>query len=377
MTDAPDTTDALARTPLHDLHLERGARMGPFAGHDMPLRYEAGPMAEHEHTRAAASLFDVAHMGIVELIGDEAIAALESVVPASISGLAEQRMRYTFFTNDDGGIIDDLMVTNAGSVGGVPTLVLVVNAANSETDLAHLRATIGERVEIVERTDQSLVALQGPKAVAALAAHAPAVAELSFLDVASIEIDGVPIGVSRSGYTGEDGFELTLPRDACRRVCELLLDSADVELAGLAARDSLRLEAGLCLHGNDIDATTSPIEAGLTWAIQKRRRTEGGFPGASVIQAQINDGPTRHRVGLRPLGRKPVRESAELFAADGATIGTVTSGGFGPTVGGPVAMGYVATGQHETGTEITADVRGTQVPCVVADLPFAPHRYQR
>ncbi|MDY7106509.1 MAG: glycine cleavage system aminomethyltransferase GcvT [Actinomycetota bacterium] len=366
-----DSSDTLDRTALYDLHLELGGRMVPFAGHELPVRYGPGPVAEHNQARTAAALFDVSHMGIVQLRGDDVPGALERLVPSNMRELKPQRMRYTFLTTPTGGVIDDLMVTNDGE-----GLTLVVNAANKAADLAHLEAGL-DGVDVISRPDLSLLALQGPTAVDALARLAPEVADLVFMETATITIDGVGIGVSRSGYTGEDGFELSVPTDHADAIARRLLAEPEVEPAGLAARDSLRLEAGLCLHGHDLSTEITPIEAGLLWAIQKRRRTEGGFIGDDVILRQIADGAPRHRVGIRPSGRKPVREGAVLRGADGTEIGEITSGGFGPTVGAPVAMGFVATGHEATGAELVADVRGTEVPCTVADLPFAPHRYHR
>ena len=366
-------SDKLRRTALFDLHVERGGRMVPFAGYEMPVRYGAGPVAEHSHTRTAVSLFDVSHMGIVDLVGPGADLALEALVPAAVATLAVQRLRYTMFTNDRGGVIDDLMVARRGS----DSVTVVVNAGNYDLDLAHLRAGLPASIAVLPRRDLSLLALQGPLAEVVLSRLAPAVAALSFLDVADVVFEGLTVAVSRSGYTGEDGFELAVPTGSVVAVAERLLAEPEVALAGLAARDSLRLEAGLCLHGHDLDETITPIEAGLAWTIQARRRQAGGFPGAEIILAQLANGAPRQRVGLQPLGRKPVRDGSTLHDGDGAPIGSVTSGGFSPCLGTPLAMGYLRAGHHAVGTEVSADVRGVAVACQVIDLPAVAHRYHR
>lgn len=375
MPDEPHVVSDLERTPLYDLHLEHGGRMGGFAGYDMPIRYEAGPMAEHLHTRSAASLFDVAHMGVVEFRGDDIAAvgeALETVLPSAITTLAPGKLRYSFLTNDRGGVLDDLMIANDG-VG----YTAVVNAGTKADDVAHFEAMIGDRVSITHRDDLALLALQGPSAVEVLSGLVPGVADLTFLTTAEFAIDGAPLAISRSGYTGEDGFEITISAERVADLATRLLAADAVEWAGLAARDTLRLEAGMCLYGHDLDPTITPIEADLTWAIQKRRRAEGGFPGAEVIQRQMADGTERLRVGLAPEGRRPVRDESTLYAEDGTEIGVVTSGGYGPSVERPIAMGYVSTSHATVGTRVEADVRGKRVACVVADLPFSPHRYVR
>ena len=373
----------LRQTPLHDLHVEWGGRMVDFAGWDLPVRYEPGPMAEHLHTRASASLFDVSHMGIVELSGppiEDVAAALEALVPASITGIPDGRQRYTQLTNDDGGIIDDLMVARLAD-----QLVLVVNAARRDVDLAHLRAGLPDDVEVLDRTDLALLAVQGPAAVDAVAALVDDTADLLtstvFMDVVEVTLHGAPCRVSRSGYTGEDGVEIQVPADAAVDLARALVgaepDDGVVRPAGLAARDSLRLEAGMCLYGHDLDETTTPVEAELVWSIQKRRRTEGGFPGDDVVRRQIADGPGRVRVGLRPEGRQPVREGSTLHDSTGSEVGVVTSGGYGPSLEAPIAMGYVAPSSAGTGTPLVAHVRGKELPVAVADLPFVTPRYRR
>ena len=359
-------------TALGGLHRELGGRMVPFAGYMLPVQYAAGIVAEHHHTRSAASLFDVSHMGQVLLEGADRVAALESLLPADIAGLAEGRIRYSFFTTDAGGILDDLMISNRGDV-----LYLVINAARKVEDLALLRAGLTGDARIAELTGLSLLALQGPKASAALERLAPGSGSMKFMSMQMFDIDGVSCQVSRSGYTGEDGYEISLPSAHAERVARCILAEDEVSPAGLGARDSLRLEAGLCLYGHDIDEGTTPVEAGLTWAIQKRRRESGGFPGADVILKQLAEGADRLRVGLRPEGRAPVREGAEVQSESGETVGSVTSGGFGPTVGGPVAMGYLAKDFAKEGTLVHARVRDRSLPCRVTALPFVQANYYR
>ncbi|MEA3213977.1 MAG: aminomethyltransferase [Acidimicrobiia bacterium] len=373
-TEEPPLDDEhLRRTSLYDLHRSHGGRMVAFAGYEMPVRYEPGPMAEHQQCRTRAALFDVAHMGVVNLSGPAVAEALEQLVPSAIATLGPQRMRYTLLTNDDGGVIDDIMVAKEDA----NRLTLVVNAAGKDADIEHLRAGLPDAIKVEHRTDLALLALQGPEAVAVLRRLAPEVAGLTFMQTGSAKVAGIPVAVSRSGYTGEDGFELTVATDKAVPLAEVLLAEPEAQLAGLAARDSLRLEAGLCLYGHDLDQATSPIEAALGWTIQARRRTEANFPGAVRILAELRDGPRRRRVGLAPVGRKPVRDGAALRASDGSPAGYVTSGGYGPTVGAPIAMGYVPDGLDAAGTELIADVRGTDVPCRVIELPFVPHRYVR
>lgn len=359
---------ALARTPLFDEHRALGARLVGFAGYAMPVAYEAGIIAEHTHTRAAASLFDVSHMGQLRLSGPAA--ALERLVPGDIAGLAPMAMRYTQLTNDAGGIIDDLMVTRTED-----GFLVVVNAARKEADAARLERRLGSDAALFVLAGRALIALQGPKAAAVLARHAPGCAALSFMTAGAFTIGGIEAFVSRSGYTGGDGFELSVADRDAPALWRLLLAAPEVAPAGLGARDSLRLEAGLCLYGHDIDETTSPVEAALAWSIGKRRRREGGFPGAARIQRELAEGPRRKRVGIRPEGRAPAREGTPVLGADGTEVGVVTSGGFGPTAGGPVAMGYVAAEAAAPGTPVSLLVRGKPRPAAIVKLPFVPHTY--
>ena len=360
--------DSLKRTQLYDLHLELGAKMVPFAGWEMPVQYPMGVLKEHLHTRAAAGLFDVSHMGQV-ILPAAAIPALEALVPVDVAGLGLNRQRYAMFTNAAGGILDDLMIANKGS-----HLFLVVNAACAEADIAHLQAHV-PGVEVLRR---GLLALQGPQAAAVLERLLPGAAALRFMDVAEFGWEGAVLWVSRSGYTGEDGYEISLPEEAAAAFARALLAAPEVAPIGLGARDSLRLEAGLCLYGHDIDTTTTPVEADLTWAIQKRRRTEGGFPGAETILAEIAHGPARRRIGLRPEGRAPMREGTEIYAAaeGGAPIGRVTSGGFGPSINAPMAMAYLPA-DCPLGATVYGEVRGKRLPATVAAMPFHPHSYKR
>ena len=366
-----DLDDGLERLGLDGLHEELGGKMVPFAGYLMPVQYPDGVMKEHLHTRSAAGLFDVSHMGQVILrpkAGMEALKlAFEALMPVDVLGLAEGRQRYGLFTSDAGGILDDLMFTNRGD-----HLYVVVNASCKAADIAHMTAGMpGVSVEPV--TDRALLALQGPGAETALEAVLPGVSAMRFMDHRVIG----DIWVSRSGYTGEDGFEISVPAEEAERFAKLLLEQPEVKPIGLGARDSLRLEAGLCLYGHDIDATTSPVEADLVWSIQKRRREGGGFPGASRIQAELAKGPSRKRVGILPDGKAPAREHTEITDAAGRRIGEITSGGFGPSVGGPVAMGYVEAASAAPGTAVQLVVRGTPRPAKVVAMPFTPHRYFR
>ncbi len=369
MSDPSSPPEILKQTPLDALHRELGAKMVPFAGYEMPVQY-AGVLGEHQHTRTQAGLFDVSHMGQAAIRGDDPVAALEALVPGDLQALENGQIRYTMLTNEKGGILDDLMVTRRGN-----HLFLIVNAACKEQDFAHIEAHLkpGNSLEIMP--DQGLVALQGPAAADALSQLAPGARHLQFMTSDSLRIGDIPTIVSRSGYSGEDGYEISVAADQCEALARILLDEVEIEPAGLGARDSLRLEAGLCLYGSDIDETTTPVEAGLLWSISKRRRAEGGFPGAAVIQAQIENGVARKRVGIRPDGKAPARAHTEIMDKSGNVIGEITSGGFGPTVGGPVAMGYVATEFAKAGTEIDLLVRGKPLPARIVKMPFTPHRY--
>ena len=368
----------LRRLPPRDLHLSRGARMVPFAGWEMPVQYEPGVMAEHLHTRASASLFDVSHMGQVLLRPrngmDHLALALEALVPAEVQGLAQGRQRYALFTDDSGGIRDDLMIVNQGD-----RLFVVVNASMREADLAHLHDGLGH-AEVEEVADRALLALQGPAAEAALAGLLPEVAAMRFMDTRMIRWQGAELWVSRSGYTGEDGYEISVPATVAEALAMALLAQPGVLPAGLGARDSLRPEAGLCLYGHDIDRTTSPVEAGLAWSIGKARRTggarAGGFPGADRILRQIELGVRRKRVGLRPDGRQPMREGTEIMGPEGH-VGRVTSGGFGPSVRAPIAMAYVDAALATPGTTLAGEVRGRSLPATVVPLPFVPPSFKR
>ena len=374
---------ALQRTPLHALHLARGGRMVPFEGYDMPVQYAPGVMKEHLHTRASAGLFDVSHMGQIALrpksgkIEDAAL-ALERLVPQDIVSVAPGRQRYAQLTNAAGGLLDDLMVANFGD-----HLFVVVNGACKADDEAHLRKHLADICSIDVLADRALIALQGPKAASVLAKVCSEAPEMRFMDAGPHRVDGVACFVSRSGYTGEDGFEISIPDAQAEALVTKLLDDPDVMPIGLGARDSLRLEAGLCLYGHDIDATTTPVEAALEWSVQKSRRNggarAGGFPGANVILPQFEQGAARRRVGLKPEGRAPVREGAPLFAdaSSADPIGTVTSGGFGPSLNAPIAMGYLPTSNAADGGMVFAEVRGQRLPLRVSAMPFVPHNYKR
>ncbi len=370
--------ESLARTPLHALHIELGARMVPFAGYSMPVQYPAGLMAEHLHTRAAAGLFDVSHMGQLRLDGPQAAAAFESLVPVDAIGLGLDRQRYGLLLTDEGTIIDDLMFVNRGD-----HLFVIVNGACKAADIAHIRQRIGSRCDVVPMPDRALLALQGPKAVDALSRLLPGVAALVFMTGAAFQWNGAELFVTRSGYTGEDGFEISVPAAQAEALARALLAQAEVKPVGLGARNSLRLEAGLCLYGNDIDSTTTPVEAALAWAIQKVRRTggerAGGFPGSDRVLAQLQDPATvmSKRVGLVALERVPVRDHTELQDGQGQRVGQVTSGLLAPTIDKPVAMGYVARASALPGTRLQAIVRGKPVPMEVTTMPFVPARYHR
>jgi aminomethyltransferase len=360
-----DDSANLRKTPLHALHVARGAKMVPFAGYEMPVQYPTGIIAEHLHTRAKAGLFDVSHMGQVALHGATA-AMLEALVPGDIAALADGRMRYSLLLNDDGGIIDDLMAMNVGGA-----LHLVVNAATKASDVAHLAARLGSAVRVELHEDRALLALQGPEAAAVLSRFAPAVATMPFLSCAQIG----ELFITRSGYTGEDGFEISLAADRASEFAERLLGEPEVVPIGLGARDTLRLEAGLCLYGHDINETTTPVSAGLAWTIGKRRRVEGGFPGAARVLAELTSPPPRRRVGIRPDGRAPAREGSAIVDAAGNAIGTVTSGGFSPTLNAPIAMGYVDRTHTAPDTALSVVVRDVARPARVAPMPFVPTRY--
>lgn len=380
----PDSAEnALKRVPLHDLHVARGGKIVPFAGYEMPVQYTAGVLKEHLHTRASAGLFDVSHMGQIVLRPksgkvEDAARALERLVPQDILAVPHGRQRYAQFTSDAGGILDDLMVANFGD-----HLFLVVNAACKAEDEAHLRKHLSHTCIIEPLPDRALIALQGPKAVEVLSKHAPSVAAMKFMDAGPHKVLGIDCFVSRSGYTGEDGFEISVPAEDAERLATALLADPTVLPIGLGARDSLRLEAGLCLYGHDIDTTTTPVEGALEWSVQKSRRLggarAGGFPGADIILKQFETGASRRRVGLRAEGRAPVREGAALYASETSSdkIGAVTSGGFGPTLNAPVAMGYLPTSLSNEGTTVFADVRGQRLPLRVSAMPFVPNGYKR
>ena len=373
-------TEALKQLDLHALHCDIGAKMVPFAGYDMPVQYRDGVMKEHLHCRHAAGLFDVSHMGQLILRPKttyEAMAlAFETLMPVDVLGLAEGRQRYGLLTNPTGGILDDLMFANRGD-----HIFVVVNAACKHDDIAHLSRHLAEVCAIEPIHNRGLLALQGPQAQAALARHLPAVVNMRFMDVATLDWQGSALWVSRSGYTGEDGFEISVPSADMLRFATALLAEPEVLPIGLGARDSLRLEAGLCLYGHDIDDTTSPVEAGLTWAMQKARRSggarAGGFEGDERILDELAEGPERLRVGLLPEGRAPMREGTLLFAQDGTPVGRVTSGGYGPSVEAPIAMGYVASHYASPGTLLTGEVRGKKMPVRIVQMPFHPTTYKR
>ena len=372
--------DDLRKLGLHDLHVSLGGRMVPFAGYDMPVQYTAGVMAEHLHTRTAAGLFDVSHMGQVILqprgTYQETALALESLMPVDVLAVAPGRQRYGMFTNDTGGILDDLMFANRGD-----HIFVVVNAGCKADDIAHMTAYLSEVCEVIPITDRALFALQGPQAEAALTRLVPDVAAMRFMDQAIVNTLFGALWISRSGYTGEDGFEISVPNPGMEGLAMALLDMPEVLPIGLGARDSLRLEAGLCLYGHDINTMTSPVEAGLTWAMQKSRRSggprAGGFPGAARIMEELANGPERLRVGFRPDGRAPMREGTQVFDPDGTPLGEVTSGGFGPSVQAPVAMGYVAAKHATVGTKLEGEVRGKRLALTVCATPFHPTTYKR
>ena len=372
------TDTPLLKTPLHALHTELGARLVPFAGYEMPVQYAGGLIAEHRHTREAAGLFDVSHMGQLRLVGADAAAALETLMPVDVLGLGVDRQRYGLLLSDEGSILDDLMFVNRGD-----HLFLIVNGACKQADIAHIQARIGDRCRVEPMPEQALLALQGPQAARVLERLVPGVGALVFMTGGAFAWQGAPLYITRSGYTGEDGFEISLPGDRAEAFARALLAQPEVQPIGLGARNSLRLEAGLCLYGNDIDTTTTPVEAGLNWAMQKVRKgggaRAGGFPGAARVLAQL-DGTQpveRQRVALMARQRVPVREPAELRNLDGQSIGQVTSGLLSPMLDKPIAMGYVRPGYAPVGTELFAMVRGKPVPMEVVATPFVPTRYHR
>ena len=375
-TDQANPAAPLLTTPLHALHIELGAKMVPFGGYDMPVQYASGILAEHKHTRAAAGLFDVSHMGQVLLKGDGASAALETLVPVDIIGLPLFKQRYALFTNTEGGILDDLMVTRREG-----ELFVIVNAACKAQDIAHLQQHIGSRCTVEPLSDQALLALQGPQAVIALARLNPGVHALTFMTGGHFVLDDIDCFVTRSGYTGEDGFEISVPANQAERLARALLAQSEVKPIGLGARDTLRLEAGLCLYGHDIDTATTPVEGALTWAIQTVRRAggerAGGYPGATVIDRQLAQGAARKRVGLISTGRMPVREGAKVIDSHGQEVGVVTSGSLGPSINQPVALAYVRADHASLGTAVFALVRDKKVPMSVTALPFVPNGYYR
>lgn len=376
----PATSGPLSTTPLHDLHVELGARMVPFAGYDMPVQYPAGILKEHTATREGAGLFDVSHMGQAWLIGPDhetTAKALETIVPSNIVGITPGRIRYTVLLNADGGIVDDLMVTRPAGPENDGRLFLVVNASRKDVDYPMIAAALpdGVRLEIID--DRALIAIQGPKAAEVLAKHVPGAADMGFMTAMIGAFDGIDCQLSRSGYTGEDGYEISVAAGAAEALARALLSHDEVEPVGLGARDSLRLEAGLCLYGHDIDETTSPVEGDIAFVLQKGRRDAADFPGAARILKEFNDGPARKRVGFAIDGKVPAREGAEVLSSDGVKIGVLTSGGFAPTVGGPIAMGTIDAGFAAEGTPVKLIVRGRELPATVSAMPFVAHRYYR
>lgn len=380
MAEPARADEPLLKTPLHAEHVALGARMVPFAGYDMPVQYPTGILTEHTWTREHAGLFDVSHMGQAALVGPDhetTARALEALVPADIVNLKPGQQRYSQLLSEEGGILDDLMVTRPADPAADGRLLLVVNASMKGADYAHMEARLPANVKLVRFEDRALLAIQGPKAAEVMARLAPDTADMTFMAVRPTKLAGLDAHLSRSGYTGEDGYEISVADKDAVALWRALLADPEVKPIGLGARDSLRLEAGLCLYGHDIDTNTSPIEAGLIWSIQKRRREEGGFPGAARIQREIKEGPARVRVGLKPEGRAPAREGTLITTPDGREVGIVTSGGFGPTVNGPVAMGYVSRDVSAVGTDLHLMVRGKPLPAKVAAMPFTPHRYKR
>jgi aminomethyltransferase len=380
MAELAHADEALLQTPLHAEHVALGGRMVPFAGYAMPVQYPTGILTEHNWTREHAGLFDVSHMGQAFLAGpnhETTARALEALVPADILNLKHGQQRYSQLLGEDGGILDDLMITRSLDPADDGKLMLVVNASTKEADYAHIAAHLPAGVELLRADERALLAIQGPSAAAVLARLAPEAEAMTFMAARSMKVAGFDAHVSRSGYTGEDGYEISVKAKHAAALWQALVKDPEVKPIGLGARDSLRLEAGLCLYGHDIDTTTSPVEAGLLWSIQKRRREEGGFPGAARVQREIAEGAGRVRIGLKPEGRAPAREGATITTPDGREVGVVTSGGFGPTVNGPIAMGYVSREVSTPGTELHLVVRGKALAARVAPMPFAPHRYKR
>jgi aminomethyltransferase len=380
VTDGANSSETLKRTPLFELHSELGGKMVPFAGYEMPVQYPLGVLKEHLHTREKAGLFDVSHMGQAFLTGpdhESTAAALEALVPGELTKLGLGRMRYTMFLNDEGGILDDLMVTRPVSPEDDGRLMLVVNAACKDADYAHMQAKFPDVVTLTTIEDRALLALQGPAAASVMAKWCPQASEMGFMTATIAEFDGLNCHISRCGYTGEDGYEISIASDKADQLARTLLSHDDVEMIGLGARDSLRLEAGLCLYGHDIDETTSPVEADLVWSMSKRRREGGGFPDAERIQRELAEGTSRLRVGIKPEGKAPAREGTEIADADGKVIGQITSGGFGPSAEGPVAMGYVQSDHAAPGTSVALMVRGTARPAHIVEMPVVQHRYYR
>jgi aminomethyltransferase len=376
----PPLATPLLHTPLHDRHVSLGARMVGFAGYDMPVQYKDGILAEHQWTRSEAGLFDVSHMGQCFLIGrdHETVArALEALVPADIVSLKPGQQRYSQFLNEEGGVLDDIMVTRSADPAEDGTLMVVVNAGCKEADFAHLKAHLPASIRLMIAEHRALLALQGPKAAEVLSRHCIGADQMAFMSGQSTRFDAIPVHVSRSGYSGEDGYEISVKADKVAVVFERLLAHGEVKPIGLGARDSLRLEAGLCLYGHELDPTISPVEAHIQWSIQKRRREEGGFPGYQRIKRELTEGPSRKRVGILPEGRAPAREGTEIMSEDGVSIGRVTSGGFGPSLNGPCAMGFVAASHSAIGTKLHLMVRGTPMPATIVAMPFVPHRFYR
>ena len=374
-------TQSLRKTPLNALHREFGAKLTEFAGYEMPVQYRLGILGEHQHTRKKAGLFDVSHMGQVILSGqsyEETALALEKVLPMDVLGLEIGRQRYGFLTNDDGGILDDLMFSNRGD-----HIFVVLNAACKDSDIKYLRSLLEPNISIKEIESRALIALQGPASEAVIGKYHPQIKNMKFMDVETLTIDGAECWISRSGYTGEDGFEISIPAEAAEPITRSILSNQNVEFIGLGARDSLRLEAGLCLYGHDIDQETTPVEASLTWAIQKARRSNGsrasGFIGSEIILKQLAGGTNKKRVGLLPQTRAPMREGVEIFATETSkeAIGKITSGGYGPTVGYPIAMGYINSEYANSEDDLFGELLGKRVPVKVSNLPFVPLNFKR